>query len=397
MKSIGRHNFFRMVSFALVIILMFSTVGYATAAGTEIPESTFLSESYVYPVIPGTDEWKELQTHEEMLEVSQIPDDILCQMTTEALVQTVLDYPLSLDMLLFDTYKQGFKAVYGGFNGLRELVDRKDSGSELLKRYKAISVPRNILSDEGSKAYFDLAWLEIILAQQEIRDTMSLEALRLLDSEVKQKSNERISMPDIYGSLKTYYYYAMNENDTSRQITSDSKYMSLNYSGMNGVSTGRFTLCDYISSVNTPMGTSIPVEIRDAELPPPVIGLYDEEMDDEYPNATRLRSTTRLYNCHSYAWYNQSTSNNIWMSNPYNNSYNGYMNDGSYSSSSAAANRRIFYNATPTNGSHSGIVSSVSGGVIYVTSKWGECGLYYHSSTYCPYYYFDSDNRSYWS
>ncbi len=157
MKSIGRHNFFRMVSFALVIILMFSTVGYATAAGTEIPESTFLSESYVYPVIPGTDEWKELQTHEEMLEVSQIPDDILCQMTTEALVQTVLDYPLSLDMLLFDTYKQGFKAVYGGFNGLRELVDRKDSGSELLKRYKAISVPRNILSDEGSKAYFDLA------------------------------------------------------------------------------------------------------------------------------------------------------------------------------------------------------------------------------------------------
>ncbi|NCE63148.1 hypothetical protein D1159_00785 [Pseudoflavonifractor sp. 524-17] len=40
----------------------------------------------------------------------------------------------------------------------------------------------------------------------------------------------------------------------------------------------------------------------------------------------RLSRATPSYNCHSYAWYSQSISNNYWINDP-----KPYMNDGSYS------------------------------------------------------------------
>ena len=48
-------------------------------------------------------------------------------------------------------------------------------------------------------------------------------------------------------------------------------------------------------------------------------------------NVSQLRSYTYKYNCHSYAWYSQGTSNSYWMENPY-----AYMTDGSYSLGTAS-------------------------------------------------------------
>jgi hypothetical protein len=36
----------------------------------------------------------------------------------------------------------------------------------------------------------------------------------------------------------------------------------------------------------------------------------------EFPEATMLRSSSKKYNCHSYAWYSQDESNNIWIEDP---------------------------------------------------------------------------------
>lgn len=55
--------------------------------------------------------------------------------------------------------------------------------------------------------------------------------------------------------------------------------------------------------------------------------------DAGYPYATRLYSATPVYNCHSYAWHSQKTSENkYWINNPAN-----YYVNGSYSE---AQNRR---------------------------------------------------------
>jgi hypothetical protein len=68
----------------------------------------------------------------------------------------------------------------------------------------------------------------------------------------------------------------------------------------------------------SPMGTSNHRNKR-PELPPPVIGLYDEEMDDSIL-MLQGSSTTRLYNCPHYAGYINPLVT-TFGSNHYNNSY----------------------------------------------------------------------------
>lgn len=107
-----------------------------------------------------------------------------------------------------------------------------------------------------------------------------------------------------------------------------------------------------------------------------------------YPSSTRLATSTSKYNCHSYAWYLQSTSNSYWMDNP-----SAYWSDGSYTSGTKAVGSKITY--TQSNSvTHSGIVSTLYSGaslinfvdLVDVTSKWGEMGLYKHKGNSCPYW-----------
>ena len=44
-----------------------------------------ITEAYQYPVVPGMEEWKTLDSLQKKAEVCQIPEDILGSMTTEAL------------------------------------------------------------------------------------------------------------------------------------------------------------------------------------------------------------------------------------------------------------------------------------------------------------------------
>ena len=69
------------------------------------------------------------------VEASQIPADILNILTTSALVETVLNFPLMVNMYAFNTRQQGYNAVYGAFNGLQELAKRDDAIFEL-EQYK---------------------------------------------------------------------------------------------------------------------------------------------------------------------------------------------------------------------------------------------------------------------
>lgn len=116
-------------------------------------------------------------------------------------------------------------------------------------------------------------------------------------------------------------------------------------------------------------------------------------------NSTQVsgRGPTLGYNCHSYAWYSQTTSNNRWINQYYFNTSTGqytttanlskYWTDGSYSlitsvsgtsiPSSVANGSKVFY----ATGDHSAIKTSST----QFTSKWGAAGLYTHSPGHAPY------------
>ncbi len=145
--------------------------------------------------------------------------------------------------------------------------------------------------------------------------------------------------------------------------------------------------------VYTPNDTAVYVfEKREGILFNP--SQYDTISDAIFPQNTRLSSATRKYNCHSYAWYSQSTSNNKWwMNDP-----SAYYTDGSYTEVfSPQAGDIICYFDDNNNPVHSGIVVQVLGyadnsicgtaSKYIVESKWGEYGLYQHRGDRCPYPY----------
>ncbi|WDV45583.1 hypothetical protein PV797_19130 [Clostridiaceae bacterium M8S5] len=136
--------------------------------------------------------------------------------------------------------------------------------------------------------------------------------------------------------------------------------------------------------VTTPKGSKVEVFIRGEELTARQKAEINNYYDKKFPFAKRLSGATTNYNCHSYAWHNQSTSNIYWMNKP-----TTYYTDGSYSLSSTSSGSTgdkatyMPHNTIIAIPEHSAIVS----GSLFI-SKWGQAGLYRHSPKDSPY---DSD------
>lgn len=100
----------------------------------------YISDTYKYPIRPGSDEWKELNLLTEKIEVCQIPNQKLKTISTEGLVETLLNYPLILDYIFFDEMQNGFNRIKNENNGFTELYGRKDIFKVLTERYELMSL-----------------------------------------------------------------------------------------------------------------------------------------------------------------------------------------------------------------------------------------------------------------
>lgn len=273
-----------------------------------------IDEKYDFPIKTETYEWEQLKSLEEKLVCTQIPNEILNNMTTRALLETWLDYPLSVNIFAYDNVEIGLQKVSEQFNGLEELCKRDD-----------------------------------------------------LDAVIE-------SLPSM-----------MSEEDTYRklllQVITENRFNDNVETYLNDIST-KATSTTY---VYTPKGTKVSVTTTDEEWPSSVKALIASNIKKSYPNANLLSAASKKYNCHSYAWYSQSTSNKYWMNNP-----NAYMTDGSYRRTyTVNTGNKLYYGS----GDHSAIVGSTSSQGMVVTSKWGSSGLYSHKYNDCPY---STSNLSYW-
>lgn len=126
-KAIYTHLFF-----ILFFLLTSSLIVFFTKDDT-------ITSPYQYPIIPGTQEWMQLESRPEMLDACQIPEEILDKLSTDALLQTILDYPFLSEMTLFYrtpeecSSEAGFWFITESFNGLQEFLSRRDALSSLEK------------------------------------------------------------------------------------------------------------------------------------------------------------------------------------------------------------------------------------------------------------------------
>ena len=87
-----RINWSRRISAAILCFLL--VVVLSPVLQAQSSQDLKPTDTYDYPVKPGTEEWQAFTSHAEMLEACQIPEAILRDMTTEGLVETALDYQI---------------------------------------------------------------------------------------------------------------------------------------------------------------------------------------------------------------------------------------------------------------------------------------------------------------
>lgn len=94
-----------------------------------------VDQPYQYPVVPGSEEWKALPDLPAKIAACDVDRELLESMTTPALLQTVLDYPLLVNIGAFNTTEIGIAAVSSYFPGIEILAGREDA-LEVIRGYK---------------------------------------------------------------------------------------------------------------------------------------------------------------------------------------------------------------------------------------------------------------------
>lgn len=167
---------------------------------------------YNYPVKPGTREWANFKTGEERLNACQIPIEVLSKLTTGALVETCMNYPLALEYLLSNDERMAISFMIENFNGLKELSRRTDGTIALLDVYKKIS---NI-NDQSGKSQAIVAdplscgFLELLLVNDVFLEKLRDEDLKYAKLIALNVYEEKLSNPEIYGLLSVRRSFLVN-------------------------------------------------------------------------------------------------------------------------------------------------------------------------------------------
>lgn len=370
--------------FTIIISFVIIVTSSATISAMEVNkkselDSYVINKPYEFPITPDDPEWTDFDKKEDMLKVCQIPEDILKNMTTEALLQTVLNYPFIADYYAFDCYEDAAKTFSEDFNGFRELYSRKDLTERLLNKYKTTSISSSEISvktatKDISKScesdFFNLQNLEFLIAYDQVENDHYTKAeAEKLDDLLKKKMSERDENKDLTENSEVYLNFMAQVQTKVFAVNKKTTY----------------------ATVKTPKGSSVKVNKISPDLSQKEKNAINNYYDKRYPNATRKASATTNFNCHSYAWYSQNTrTNKYWMNDP-----SKYWSDGSYKKFTDLRPRvgfKVYY----YNGNHSAIVKAIKvidgAQTFWYQSKWGSAGVYYHFDNYCPY---RSGNRFY--
>lgn len=159
---------------------------------------------YDYPTKPGTKEWYELKTEEERFAVLQIPDDLLKSMSTENLIITCINFPAFGHFTAYNNPQQGMNYLIESFNGLQELLNRKDAPAKLLSIYSGMDTIEMFIPNPNiSRQYWFIrrSYFEFLLAQDSILDNLSINNSIKLLLEARKRLNYKIDNRQEYSAF----------------------------------------------------------------------------------------------------------------------------------------------------------------------------------------------------
>ena len=356
------------VSFILIVGMLSSLIAIDVKSESNV---------YQFPLNTKSKEWKDMD-HAEKAKVLNIPDEILENLSTDALLEVIVNYPLFIDILAYNTFDEGIKYVSMQFNGLEEFMSRQDLTQVLLDEYQKIDINyvKNIEETDNMGDFNKLLFVESMLFTEQVQKNMSEEQLIKLNLEILDKQQQIDNEGDSYGLLNQYKL--MIEMNEVQGIELPSQQLELVERAKQFYNNSSIDPLVVNTSVLTPRGSLVPAIIYGELYTSDQKEQLKKQVYETYPGVNIISDATTNYNCHSYAWYQRLTSNNIWIPNP-----SKYLTDGSATRTySVTANiTRILYGYPDVR--HSGICIEKKNNIL---SKWGALPLVEHTWKNCPYF-----------
>ena len=374
------------------------------ASNETLPYSDWINEEgeFAFPITQYDEAWYEFDSVVDMRAATQIPEELLNDISTEELVRLVLKYPLLCDMKAYPI-EEGYEHIKEQFNGISELVSRKDAYEELLAAYNSYDIPTErildydsiIKSDEDVDAFNELCSnmesRKLIYDDAEVYNSINVLEFMLLDVMVNNEI-DAAEFVNVYGEKveqKTLSEYYENENPL----------MLVECAADNEVNPFSTYICtpppsdeSYKMYITTPDGHKVLVTYS----PKLTMCSYRADLIAEY-NASCVSLASTTFNCHSYAWLKDLRSDyqHIWL-----NTSSWFTSDPYYEKSTTAQIGDI-----ATWAAHSAIVLHVNVKDPnsykdipdnYCMSKWSDGPIVAHYMRNCPYYNNEGDNITYY-
>lgn len=369
--------------FSVLVMVALATPSFATLSESATPAESVtcaINEPFVFSLQPGNDEWAEFESTAEIVALLQVPEYVLSEMSTPALLETVLNYPYILMHFAFNCPEIAFRRLYEDFNGFRELFGRSDLSETLVRRYANASVLSHCqyvaYMDENRyvrpEDFFYTSTLEFLILGDMMHNGVFDESLLQEFIEIAQihmLAREQSGLFSIASDV--FERNQQNVIDLDAELSISPRVIAPGSIWTN-------------SNVFTPRGASVPTLYnRRPELSIPERIMFSMWVRDNYPWAQEISGATVLYNCHSFAFHSQVGSRH-WINSPLSNAtLLAYIADGSYVLQSFVGNNM---RAVWIQDDHSGIITGFSqDGTVWITSKWGMMGRYLHPSNHAPY------------
>lgn len=188
-----------------------------------IPDSE--TRKYTYPINLSTiEEWRALQTLDEKIEACRIPDDLINQLSTEDLLSLALEYPLNMNLFLYNSIQQGLNSIMNYNHCLSALYQRED----------ALELMRFIYSKIAAVQQQD--------SNQRIKQRIFDSFIAGLDGTFQKESAKMVSLgPSVYVNTPNSSKVAVFDQSAETELSDREKenlthYIMITYSGVEIVS-----------------------------------------------------------------------------------------------------------------------------------------------------------------
>lgn len=284
---------------------------------------------YQYPVMPYDKEWGTYLLKAERYTACQIPQEILMELTTEELLELVLDSPIIINMYMKDSIVEAVKGLAQEFNGMHELLSREDCLAVVSQYYSDYDIPEkqqldydellgdsdtpnyDIIvdndtlmkkADEDAKVMDTLNICEAIIEIAFASEKLSAQEEQTLTEIILQKSKEKLNSECVEG--------VSTETDQADSILNEFKNEFSLSKNRTQAKKPTFNWLDVTIEYRDD-GSS--ARISDAEINR-VLDYYSQYQLAGGGKAVKMagKGGTYRYNCYNYAWLKKYDPANLW-------------------------------------------------------------------------------------